>query len=375
MSQTAFDSPIVITGASGFIGKNLILRLREAGYTDIRTLDRRTGVEEASRIIAGAKIIYHLAGVNRPTRESEFEDGNVNFTDHVLLAALRCGSAPEIVLTSSAQAGTNDSPYAVSKRKAEQAVKDYGDRTGSKVYIYRLPNVFGKWSKPHYNSFVATFCQQISNGEAPTIHDRTAPVSLAYIDDVCGELLSILALRPLGGYRVVPNVYDTSVGGVADILLSFQASRSSLITGGTGSGLVRALHATYLSFLDPADFTYTVPTYEDARGLFCEILKTENSGQVSFFTSKPGVTRGDHYHHTKTEKFLVVVGKARFDFVSVNDGRRASIEVDAASAKIVETIPGWAHSVTNIGESELVSMLWANEIFERASPDTFHYEV
>ncbi len=273
------------------------------------------------------------------------------------------------MVSSSIQA-EHDNPYGTSKAQAEQALVEYSSETAADYYIYRFPNVFGKWCRPNYNSFVATFCHNIVNDIEITIDNPEAPVTLVYIDDVCAELVSLLSSKKETGLNFVKPEYPTTVGDVAKQLRAFKASRENLVTENVGTGLTRTLYSTYLSYFSPSQFSYTVPSYGDERGVFCEMLKTKESGQFSFFTAHPGITRGGHYHHSKNEKFLVIKGKALFKFEQIITGERYELVVDAIRPEIVETVPGWSHDVTNVGCDELVVMLWANEIFDREAPDT-----
>lgn len=273
------------------------------------------------------------------------------------------------MISSSIQAGL-DNAYGQSKAAAEKQIERYAAKSGAAYFIYRYPNVFGKWCKPNYNSFVATFCHNIANDVDITINDPAASVSLVYIDDVCTHALKLLTGTVDSGYKDVAPIYSTTVGEVAELIYRFKESRSTLITEAVGTGFTRALYSTWLSYLPTDKFTYTVPFNGDSRGIFCEMLKTPSSGQFSFFTAHPGITRGGHYHHTKNEKFLVIRGQARFKFEHVITGERYELNVSCDEFKIVETVPGWTHDITNIGNDELVVMLWANEIFNRDEPDT-----
>ncbi|WP_052642238.1 UDP-2-acetamido-2,6-beta-L-arabino-hexul-4-ose reductase [Pseudorhizobium banfieldiae] len=366
---------IAITGAEGFIGRNLDVRLGETGQTDIVRIVRSTPRDELSRRLAGVDLVFHLAGVNRPTNPAEFATGNADFTAELCDVLAGLAKPPRIVVSSSTQAAL-DNPYGQSKRRAEEIVKAYGARTGAGVNIFRLTNVFGKWSRPNYNSAVATFCHNIAHGLSITINDPGAPLRLVYVDDVVEAFLSLARDEAApGGFLEAAPVYETTVGAVADMIRSFAASRDDLTTPPVGTGLARALHATYLSFLAPAAFTYTVPVHTDPRGSFVEMLKTRDSGQFSYFTAHPGITRGEHYHHSKTEKFLVIKGTASFGFRQIVTGETFELVIHGGEATIVETIPGWAHNVTNIGDDELIVMLWANEIFDRTRPDTIAAKV
>ncbi|KAB7698585.1 NAD-dependent epimerase/dehydratase family protein [Plesiomonas shigelloides] len=363
---------IVVTGAKGFIGKNLCIMLREHGYQDIVEVDRETSHEQLRDILRDAEFVYHLAGINRPKDEEEFQHGNADLTRFIVEQLTLNGKKIPLMVSSSTQADRANA-YGQSKWLAEQAVEQYGRKTQSQYYIFRFPNVFGKWCRPNYNSFVATFCYNIANDLDITINDPSAAVTLVYIDDVCARLIALLEGDSESGYKRISPEYPTTVGEVAGLLRAFKQSRGSLVTENVGSGLTRALYSTYLSYMTPDQFSYSIPSYGDERGVFSEMLKTKQAGQFSFFTAHSGITRGGHYHHSKNEKFLVVKGKALFKFKHIATGECYELHTDGNSLKIVETVPGWSHDITNIGDEEMIVMLWANEIFDREAPDTFSY--
>jgi UDP-2-acetamido-2,6-beta-L-arabino-hexul-4-ose reductase len=365
---------IVVTGGNGFIGKNLRLRLSEEGQTNVVSLTRTSTQAEWEAALSGADIVFHLAGVNRPQDPVDFMCGNFELTARICTLLEAAGNHTTLVLSSSTQAMV-DNPYGRSKVAAERAVIDYAERTGARTVVMRLPNVFGKWARPDYNSVVATFCYNLLHDLPITIHDEDAPLRLVYIDDVVDTMLTLLSSRAVSRWLDVMPVYDTTVGEMAAILRAIAANRKTLTVPRVGVGLSRALHATFLSYVEPESFSYRIAQHVDARGSFSEFLRTVDSGQISIFTAHPGVTRGEHYHHTKTEKFLVVHGKARFAFRHVITGEIRSIEVSADSLEVVETVPGWAHSVTNISADEMIVLLWASEIFDSARPDTIPSKV
>ena len=361
---------ILVTGAAGFIGRNLSVFLNEAGYDNISTITLDDSKQEIVNKVSKADFIYHLAGINRPKNDDEFKKGNTDLTQLIVDVLTETKRNTPIVLTSSIQAELENA-YGESKAGAETALLNYQQATGAPIYIYRLPNVFGKWCRLNYNSAVATFCHNTINELPITIHNPDSPLSLVYIDDVCKSFIGQLTSHDVvDGYSTVTPVYQTTVGEVAALLAGFKNSRTSLITEKVGEGLVRALYSTYVSYLAPEQFSYAVTRHSDPRGTFVEMLKTKDSGQFSFFTAHPGVTRGGHYHHTKTEKFLVINGKASFKFRHITTGEFYELIVDGVDSKVVETAPGWSHDVTNIGNNELIVMLWANEIFDRENPDT-----
>ncbi|KQV47043.1 capsular biosynthesis protein [Pelomonas sp. Root1217] len=361
---------IGITGASGFVGRNLQWRLGEAGHADVRLISHRAGDAELIEQLSGLDFVYHLAGVNRPLDPLEFDDGNADFSLRLVSILGSLQDRPPVAFASSTQA-TLDNVYGRSKRAAEEALLHYQRQCRVPVYIFRLTNVFGKWCRPNYNSVVATFCHNIARDQPVTINDPTAPLRLVYIDDVIDQMLALLEpAPPEPGFVDIKPAYDTTVGELADTLRGFRQTRDDLMTDRVGTGLTRALYATYVSYLPPEGFSYTVPRHADPRGVFVEMLKTPDCGQFSYFTAGPGITRGEHYHHTKTEKFLVIKGTAHFGFRHIDSGETHELVTRGGEAQIVETIPGWTHNITNIGDDELIVMLWANEVFDRARPDT-----
>lgn len=365
---------VLVTGANGFVGKNLLVHLREKAIEAV-SFTREVDVALLPELLEGVDFVFHLAGVNRPEHPDEFVTGNTGLTEQLCNAIRASGRSIPVIYTSSIQAEA-DNTYGLSKKAAEQALLDLEKDTGSPVYIYRLPNVFGKWSRPNYNSAVATFCHNIINDLPIQINDASAMVRLVYIDDVIADFMKLLAERPAGVmWPQIATVYAVSVGELAEQIRTFKASRDTMVAERVGTGFVRALYATYLSFLKPDQFAYSLPVHADPRGRFVEMLKTKDSGQFSFFTAHPGITRGGHYHHTKNEKFLVIQGKARFGFRHIVSGESYEIFTDGAKPQVVETVPGWSHDITNIGENEMIVMLWANEIFDRQHPDTVTHKV
>lgn len=369
---------VLVTGADGFIAKNLILALSERPDITIIPFRKHDDPALLNGLVAQSDIVFHLAGVNRTENEHEFTEGNADLAvivGQACLAAIAAGRPPiPVVYTSSIQA-VRDNPYGVSKRGAERALADAGQAGNFPVYLFRLPNVFGKWARPNYNSAVATFCHNISRGLPISVNDPDAPLSLVYIDDVVRVFIAILMGTPPQideeGFALVSPVYNTTVGALADQLTRFRALRDSRVIDHVGTGLIRALYATYVSYLAPSDFDYPLTMHSDARGRFVEVLRTVDSGQFSYFTARPGVTRGGHYHHSKTEKFVVISGQARFLFRHLITGEKYELRTSGDEARVVDTVPGWTHDITNIGDTELVVMLWANEQFNEELPDTY----
>lgn len=359
---------ILVTGADGFIGRNLVLRLTEVGHRPI-AITRASTANQLADGIAQADAVVHLAGANRPQDPAEFMGINRDASAALANAIVAGGRALPVIVASSSRAG-EDTDYGRSKLAGEQALATLGERIGAAVHVFRLPNVFGKWARPDYNSAVATFCHRIARGTPIDIHDPAAPLRLVYVDDVVAAFLAVLADAPPAGQHDVSPTYDTTVGAVANTIRGYAATRATGIIGPVGTGLERALYATYVSHLPPESFSYPITTHSDPRGAFAEMLKTIDSGQFSVFNAHPGVTRGGHYHHTKTEKFLIVHGRARFRFRHMVTGEFHELDTSGDELRIVETVPGWAHDVTNIGDELMISLLWANEIFDRQKPDT-----
>jgi UDP-2-acetamido-2,6-beta-L-arabino-hexul-4-ose reductase len=365
---------VLVTGSDGFVGKNLLVKLAENSI-DFVCFSRRHAVDDLVSLLTDIDFVFHLAGVNRPQDPNDFDKQNRELTARLCEAIQKTGRAIPVAFTSSIQAAY-DNAYGISKKIAEEALIQLNKAIQSPIYLYRLPNVFGKWAKPNYNSVVATFCHNIAQDLPIRIDDPSKIVPLIYIDDLLESFMSMLSNLQYGVSRpVVKPEYSISVGMLASQIKAFHDSRSALMTEEVGIGLTRALYATYLSSLRPEQFAYVVPAYEDSRGRFVEMLKTKDSGQFSFFTANPGITRGGHYHHTKSEKFLVLQGLARFGFRNILTNETFELSVDGLSPKIVETIPGWTHDITNIGENELIVMLWASEAFDRARPDTITNKV
>lgn len=369
-----YNCHVLVTGANGFIGKNLIIRLRELTNVTVSTFVRGDDAALLPQLVSQADAIVHLAGENRPADESAFAQVNAGLTS-ALCDTLRqkfqsTGRHTPLVLASSSQA-ERDNPYGRSKLAAEEAVHALAHETGNPCTIFRLPGVFGKWCKPNYNSVVATFCHNIARDIPIQINDPTASLRLVYVDDVVTTLLAALEAPTSGCIQAqVEPEYTVTLGELSNQIRAFEDCRSTLMTERVGTGLVRALYATYVSYLPNDKFSYQVTQHADPRGVFVEMLKTADSGQFSYFTAYPGITRGGHYHHTKTEKFLVIKGEALFRFRHLLTNELVELRTSGGNPQVVDTIPGWAHDITNVGNDEMVVMLWANENFDREKPDT-----
>ena len=357
---------IAITGSEGFIGRNLAIRLGELPSVRVAGVTR----SDFPGDLTGVDGVVHLAGVNRPIDVAEFRPGNEGTTDALCRALVAAGSRAPIIYASSTRAA-EDTAYGRSKAAAERILFQHAQRTGAPVWIFRLPSVFGKWCRPNYNSVVATFCHQQITGEQLSVRDPAAPLSLVYIDDVVEAFLNLLQAPPREtGFHEVSPVFRSTVGEIARLIRAFADKRDRNAIEPVGTGLARGLYATFLSYLPPDRFSCPLGTNEDARGMFTEVLRTESTGQFSVFTALPGITRGGHYHHTKTEKFVVVHGEARFRFRNILTNETCEIRASGRSPRIVETVPGWSHDVTNVGSDLLVCWLWANELFDANRPDT-----
>jgi UDP-2-acetamido-2,6-beta-L-arabino-hexul-4-ose reductase len=369
---------VLITGSNGFVGKNLQLHLSMRDEVEVVCFTRERSVDEMRELLVGVDFVFHLAGTNRPQDPEEFAAGNIDLTvalcNAVADVAETTGRKVPVVFSSSTQAA-HDNPYGTSKRAAEDALFNLQRQHGVPVHVFRLPNVFGKWCKPNYNSAVATFCHNVARDLPIMVNDSAAPLTLIYVDDVVLRFIELMdgadAVVDANGFGEAAPHYTTTVGEVAKLIQAFKNSRHSLLTERVGYGLVRALYSTYVSYLPTSAFTYTVPMYSDPRGVFAEMLRTPDCGQFSYFTAHPGVTRGGHYHHSKTEKFLVIKGQARFKFRHMHTNESYELTTSGEIAEIVETVPGWTHAITNIGTDEMIVMLWANEVFDRQRPDTF----
>lgn len=372
--MTLSNCRVLITGANGFIGKNLIVRLTELTNVTVSTFVRGDNSGLLPQLVSQVDAIVHLAGENRPADESAFAQVNVGLTS-ALCDAIRqtiqsSGRHIPLVLASSSQA-ERDNPYGRSKLAAEEAVQALGAETGNPCLIFRLPGVFGKWCKPNYNSVVATFCHNIACDLPIQVNDPAANLRLVYVDDVVTAVLTALEAPASGTAQAyVEPEYTTTLGELANQIRAFGDCRSTLMTERVGTGFARALYATYVSYLPSDRFSYEVPIYSDPRGVFVEMLKTPDSGQFSYFTAHPGITRGGHYHHTKTEKFLVIAGEALFRFRHLLTNELVEVRTSGNTPQVIDTIPGWTHDITNVGDDEMVVMLWANENFDREKPDT-----
>lgn len=376
---------ILVTGARGFVGRNLVSSLHniQSGKakndhisSDIKVYeyDIDSDPSELDIYCKNADFVFNLAGVNRPQTESEFMSGNFGFVSRLLDTLKKYNNNCPVMNASSTQA-TLDNPYAESKRAGEQLMFDYSALVGAKVLVYRFPNVFGKWCRPNYNSAVATFCNNIANGLPIQVNDPMVMINLVYIDDVVDELIAALSGHEHkdGQFCMVPIVHSVSLGEIVDLLYSFKSSRDNLSVPNVGNAFENKLYATYLSYLSVDAFSYPLKMNVDHRGSFTEIIRTLDRGQFSVNISKPHITKGQHWHHTKNEKFVVVSGNGviRFRDMRVENSEIIEYFVSGEKIEVIDIPTGYTHNIENLGDTDMVTFMWCNECFDPANPDTF----
>ena len=370
---------VLITGSNGFLAKNLISHLRMMDEIKLYLFSKDNSLNTLETHLKEVDFVFHLAGVNRPKTKKEFTSGNINLTKSIVDILTKYHKKTPLLFSSSTQAELSNE-YGKSKKEAEKIIRDYSNRTGVNVFIYRLPNIFGKWAKPNYNSVIATWCSNIANNKSIEIDDEDSKLTLVYIDDVVKSFIKKMFLKDSfrnKDYKFydVKNIYQKTLKEIKDLLFSFRENRESLVIPRVGLGFERALYATYLSYLSIDNFSYDLTGHNDNRGSFYEIIKTLDSGQFSVSTTAPGISRGNHYHHTKNEKFLVVKGEALIEYRNIITNEKISYNVNGKKMRIVEMIPGYTHKITNVGEEEMVLFLWANECYDEDNSDTFLLEV
>lgn len=367
---------ILVTGANGFVGKNLIAELKNKGFNEILEFTRETENSLLDQYTKECDFVFHLAGVNRPKDQSEFMEGNFGFTSDLLELLKKHNNKAPVLITSSIQAEL-ENPYGRSKKAGEQLLFNYYLETDAKVYVYRLPNIFGKWSKPNYNTVVATFCHNIARGLDIQVNNSDANLNLCYIDDVLDEFLRALEGKPTmeDDYCIVPVTLSIKLGELAELITSFKKSRTNLSIPDMDDPLTKKLYSTYLSFLPEDEFSYDLKMNVDHRGSFTEFIRTADRGQVSVNVSKPGITKGNHWHHTKNEKFLVVSGEGLIRFRKISTEEIIEYRVSGEKLQVVDIPTGYTHSIVNVGENDLVTVMWVNECFDPERPDTYFVEV
>lgn len=357
---------ILITGANGFVGKNLRVSLPEH---ELYRYDVDTDPALLDGYCQNADFVFHLAGVNRPKDPKEFMEGNFGFTSVLLETLKKHGNTCPIVLSSSTQAAL-DNPYGQSKRAGEDLLKAYGEETGANIIIYRFPNLFGKWCRPNYNSAIATFCHNIARGLPITVNDPSVELIVVYIDDLMDEFKLALAGSPSE-----PVTHKATLGHIVELLEGFRDSRKMLSVPDLSDPFTKKLHATYLSYLPEDGFSYPLKMNVDSRGSFTEILRTDHHGQFSVNITKPGIVKGNHWHHTKNEKFLVVGGEGVIRFRRIDGEEVIEYRVNGSKMEVLDIPPGYTHNIENTGNTDLVTFMWCNERFNPERPDTIYLEV
>ncbi|MFZ4856347.1 MAG: capsular polysaccharide biosynthesis protein CapF [Desulfuromonadaceae bacterium] len=363
---------VLITGSNGFVGRNLTVSLAQRNDIKITGFDVDEDPATLPSLVADADFIFHLAGVNRPQNVDEFTTGNTGLTETLISHLRVSGKATPLLISSSTQA-TQDNPYGVSKRAAEDAVFAYGREIGAAVFVYRLPNVFGKWCRPNYNSAVATFCHNIALDLPIQINDPSVVMNLVYIDDVVHSFIGALdgSVPVPDDFCQVQPVHTVMLGVIAELIYSFKTSRTGRSVPDMSEPFTRKLYSTYLSYLPSDQFSYPLTMNIDERGSFTEFIKTPNRGQVSVNISKPGITKGNHWHHTKNEKFLVVSGRGVIRFRQVGSEEIIEYQVSGEKLEVVDIPTGYTHNISNTGETDMVTVMWCNEMFDPKRPDTY----
>lgn len=370
------NSPILITGAGGFVGKNLVATLRTAGYTDLMLFEKDDTPETLADYCRRAAFVVHLAGINRPTDPSEFYTGNAGLTDTLLANLEAAGNTAPVLVTSSTQAEL-DNDYGKSKRQAEEAIFAHHRRTGAMVYVFRMPGVFGKWCRPNYNSVVATFCHNVAHGLPIQVRDSAFSLPLVYIDDVVACILAAFDGDVMMDRSATPichmhPIHEVTLGRLAELIQGFAAGRTSLAVPDLAPGsFEKKLYSTYLSYLPSDQFSYPLEMHTDNRGSFTEFLRSPERGQVSINISHPGIVKGNHWHHTKNEKFLVVKGEGVIRFRNIFSKEVIEYHVSGDKLEVVDIPCGYTHNIENVGTEDMVTVMWANEAFDPDHPDTF----
>ncbi|MBG9988253.1 capsular polysaccharide biosynthesis protein CapF [Aerococcaceae bacterium DSM 111176] len=367
---------ILITGANGFVGKNLVAELENRGYKNLYLYDRENTKADLEEWTNDCEFVFHLAGVNRPEKEEEFMEGNADLTSELIELLEKNGNQAPIMISSSIQA-EKDNPYGKSKKAGEDLLLEYSQRNNVPVYIYRFSNLYGKWSQPNYNTVVATFCHNMARDIPIQVNDPSVEITFQYIDDVVNELINCLEGNPTksGQFYDVPEKDTRTLGEVAELIQSFKESRQNLEVPNMSDSFTKNLYSTYLSFIPEDNFSYKLKMNEDDRGSFTEFLRSPDRGQVSINVSKPGITKGQHWHHSKNEKFLVVKGNGMIRFRKVGEDKVIEYPVSGEELEVVDIPTGYTHSIVNTGEEEMVTVMWVNEPFDPDNTDTYYLEV
>ena len=367
---------ILVTGAKGFIGKNLVAGLKNRNYRDIFEYDMDSDLCVLEKYCKEADFVFHLAGVNRPQNPDEYMEGNAGFTSDLLDMLKKHRNTCPVMISSSIQAEL-DNPYGRSKKAGEDLLISYSRETGAEIFIYRFPNVFGKWCRPNYNSAVATFCHNIARDLPITVNDPNVVMRLVYIDDVVDELINALEGKEnrKGYFCEVPIVYTVTLGEIVRLIHSFKKSREEISIPDMSDDFTKKLYSTYLSYLPEDKFSYELKMNIDNRGSFTEFIKTPDRGQISVNISKPGITKGNHWHQTKNEKFLVVSGKGVIRFRKIDSDEIIEYYVSGDKLEVIDIPVGYTHNIQNLGDTDMITVMWANEPFDPENPDTYYMEV
>lgn len=380
---------ILVTGARGFVGRNLVSQLHNIQWGNAKSHEAPSDIKvfeydidsdpaELDVYCKNADFVFNLAGVNRPKDQSEFMQGNFGFASILLDTLKKHHNTCPVMISSSTQAAL-DNPYGESKRAGEELLFEYSKQTGAKVLVYRFPNIFGKWCRPNYNSAVATFCHNIAHDLAIQVNDPAVMMNLVYVDDVVDELIAAISGKEHrdGSYCIVPTVHTVTLGEITDLLYFFKESRNTLNVPDVDDAFAKKLYSTYLSYLPEDRFAYPLKMNVDNRGSFTEIIRTPDRGQFSVNISKPHITKGNHWHHTKNEKFVVVSGKGVIRFRNMNeyDGKVIEYFVSGDKIEVVDIPTGYTHNIENLGDADMVTFMWCNECFDPQRPDTFFEEV
>lgn len=385
---------ILVTGSNGFVGKNTVIALKETNKYEILTIDRSNTEDELKKAVLDADFIVHLAGINRPKEIKEFYEGNGKLTEKIVDFLKKENKNTPILMTSSIHAEL-DNDYGKSKKQSEDALVKYSDDYNAKVYIFRLPNLFGKWCKPNYNSAVSTFCYNIAHDLDVWVKDPQIELNLVYIDDVVASIIESIEKNTVSSsedisansdvygnsikidkyYYEVTTVYKRTLGNIVDSLKMFRNMKKSLLIPDLSDGFNKALYSTYLTYLEEDDFSYYLDKKEDNRGWLAELVKSEQFGQMFVSKTHPGITRGNHWHHTKTEKFIVIQGQAIIKFRKIDEDKVIEYIVDGEKPQVLDIPPGYTHSIENIGQDEVITLFWSNEMFNPEKPDTYFLEV
>ena len=363
---------VLVTGSNGFLGKNLISELTLHENIEVFCYDIDSTLEDLNKYCKECDFVFHLAGVNRPSNVNEYMEGNYGFTNILLNKLKENKNQSPIMISSSIQAEL-DNDYGKSKKAGEDLIFNYGQENNILVYVYRFPNLFGKWSRPNYNSVIATFCNNIATNQEILVNDENKELILAYIDDVCKELIKCLSDKPTrdGKYCIVPITYTKKLGYIANLIKSFKENSLGIMVPSTGDDFVKKLYSTYISYVPLNEMVVDLEEHRDERGLFCELIRTKEAGQISVSTTNANIMRGGHYHHTKIERFIVINGKAKIEFEHVLTHEKVEFIVSSDKLQYVTIPVGYQHSINNIGDEELVLILWANELFDEYNPDTY----